>query len=76
MKLLKNFFAPEEFTGWHMVGVMCLFFGTIISVNLYLAYQANHSWTGLVVKNSYHRQPNLRQGNQGTPEPTCAGLAC
>ncbi len=54
MKLLKNFFSPEEFTGWHMVGVMCLFFGTIISVNLFLAYQANHSWTGLVVKNSYH----------------------
>ncbi|MEC9342786.1 MAG: FixH family protein, partial [Pseudomonadota bacterium] len=42
-----------EFTGWHMLAVMVLFFGTIISVNLTLAWFAAHSWTGLVVKNSY-----------------------
>jgi nitrogen fixation protein FixH len=53
MKHLKNFFSPSEFTGKHMFAVMCLFFGTIISVNLVLAYQANMTWTGLVVKNSY-----------------------
>jgi Predicted integral membrane protein linked to a cation pump len=41
------------FTGWHMVGVMCLFFGTIISVNFYMAWQATHTWSGLVVKNTY-----------------------
>lgn len=41
------------FTGWHMVGVVCLFFGTIISVNFYMAYQAVHSWSGLVVENTY-----------------------
>lgn len=41
------------FTGWHMIGVICLFFGTIISVNFYMAYQAVHSWSGLVVDNTY-----------------------
>ncbi|MGW9230485.1 FixH family protein [Pseudorhizobium sp. NPDC055634] len=41
------------FTGWHMILVMCLFFGTIISVNFYMAWQATHTWSGLVVKNTY-----------------------
>ncbi|TRL39062.1 FixH family protein [Rhizobium straminoryzae] len=41
------------FTGWHMLAVVCLFFGTIISVNFYMAYQAVHSWSGLVVDNTY-----------------------
>ena len=41
------------FTGWHMLGVMVLFFGTIITVNLIMAWNASHSWSGLVVKNTY-----------------------
>ncbi len=41
------------FTGWHMVLVMVLFFGTIISVNLIMAWNASHSWSGLVVPNTY-----------------------
>ncbi len=45
--------SPSRFTGWHMVGVMGLFFGTIIVVNLVLAIFATGTWTGLVVKNSY-----------------------
>ncbi|HEY9056951.1 MAG TPA: FixH family protein [Aurantimonas sp.] len=51
--MLARLFRPREFTGWHMVAVMVLFFGTIISVNLVLAYFANSSWSGLVVQNSY-----------------------
>jgi len=41
------------FTGWHMLGIMVLFFGTIITVNLIMAWNASHSWSGLVVKNTY-----------------------
>ena len=41
------------FTGWHMAGVMVLFFGTIITVNLIMAWNASHSWSGLVVQNTY-----------------------
>ncbi|MBP1843271.1 nitrogen fixation protein FixH [Rhizobium petrolearium] len=41
------------FTGWHMAGVMVLFFGTIISVNFYMAYNAITSWSGLVAQNTY-----------------------
>lgn len=44
---------PFIFTGWHMTAVMVLFFGTIISVNFYMAWQATHTWSGLVVKNTY-----------------------
>ena len=41
------------FTGWHMTGVMVLFFGTIITVNLIMAWNASNSWSGLVVPNTY-----------------------
>jgi nitrogen fixation protein FixH len=53
MTYLRRLTGADEFTGWHMIGVMFLFFGTIISVNLVLAYFATTSWTGLVVQNSY-----------------------
>jgi nitrogen fixation protein FixH len=41
------------FTGWHMVAVMLIFFGTIISVNFFMAYKAVTSWSGFVVENTY-----------------------
>lgn len=53
MHAIKRIFNPDEFTGWHMVGVMGLFFGTIISVNMFLAFSAGSTWTGLVVQNTY-----------------------
>lgn len=45
--------VAKEFTGYHMFGVISLFFGVIIAVNLTLAFFAANSWTGLVVENSY-----------------------
>jgi nitrogen fixation protein FixH len=45
--------AQKQFTGWHMLAVMVLFFGTIITVNIIMAIYANTSWTGLVVQNTY-----------------------
>jgi nitrogen fixation protein FixH len=51
--MLKRVFMPERFTGWHMLGVLGLFFGTIVAVNAVLAVFASGTWTGLVVKNSY-----------------------
>ncbi|ASY63348.1 Type cbb3 cytochrome oxidase biogenesis protein CcoH [Sinorhizobium sojae CCBAU 05684] len=44
---------PHVFTGWHMVAVMALFFGTVISINLVMAWNASRSWSGLVVENTY-----------------------
>lgn len=41
------------FTGWHMLAIMVLFFGTIISVNITMAWNAVTSWSGLVVPNTY-----------------------
>ena len=45
--------TEREFTGRHMLIIVLLFFGTIISVNVFMATMAIQSWTGLVVKNSY-----------------------
>ncbi len=51
--MLNRFLYRGEFTGWHMLAITLLFFGTIIAVNVTLAVYANRSWTGLVVENSY-----------------------
>ncbi|MFC4626039.1 FixH family protein [Daeguia caeni] len=45
--------TSRGFTGWHMLGTMIAFFGTIIIANFTMAYFAAHSWSGLVVENSY-----------------------
>lgn len=47
------------FTGWHMLGVMGLFFGTVIGVNITMAYLAGSSWSGLIVKNTYVASQNF-----------------
>ncbi|MEO0496009.1 MAG: FixH family protein [Pseudomonadota bacterium] len=57
--LLRRTFRPTEFTGWHMLGVICLFFGTIITVNLTLAFNAATTWTGLMVPNTYVESQNF-----------------
>jgi nitrogen fixation protein FixH len=41
------------FTGRHMLIIMLAFFAVVLSANMTLVYFARHSWTGLVVKNSY-----------------------
>ena len=41
------------FTGRHMLGGMVLFFGVVIGVNFTMAYFANSTWSGLIVKNTY-----------------------
>lgn len=44
---------PREFTGKHMLASIVAFFGVIITVNLTMAYFANSTWSGLIVKNGY-----------------------
>lgn len=53
MNPIEKILGLKEFTGWHMFGVMVLFFGTIIGVNVTMAWFATSTWSGLVVKNSY-----------------------
>jgi len=51
-----RFFRLDDqhpFTGWHMLAVVFLFFGTIIGVNLAMAFAATGTFPGLVVENSY-----------------------
>lgn len=51
--MMAQILNPPRFTGWHMFGVLALFFGVTIVVNVVLAVFANGSWTGLVVKSPY-----------------------
>lgn len=84
-QMLARIFAPNPFTGWHMAGVIGLFFGTIITVNLIMATFAANSWTGLVVRNSYvasqgfdertaRRRAEHAQGWQLTGDVAATGL--
>ena len=41
------------FTGWHMLAIMLAFFGTIIAVNVTMAWLANSSWSGMLSANTY-----------------------
>lgn len=41
------------FTGWHMLAIMLAFFGTIIAVNVTMAWLASSSWSGMLSKNTY-----------------------
>ncbi|TCU24417.1 nitrogen fixation protein FixH [Rhizobium azibense] len=43
----------KGFTGRHMLFIMLVFFGIIISVNMTMAWYASSSWSGLVVENTY-----------------------
>ena len=45
--------ARGELTGWHMAGIVFLFFGTIIGVNVVMAFAAVGTFPGLIVENSY-----------------------
>ena len=45
--------TQRRFTGWHMSGILVAMFGTIIAVNLVMAYFAVSTFGGTVVDNSY-----------------------
>jgi nitrogen fixation protein FixH len=51
--MMGRLFGTSHFTGRHMAAVMVLFFGTVIAVNLTMAFFATSTWSGLVVANPY-----------------------
>ncbi len=56
MSRIISFFRVHDgnpLTGWHVLGIVGLFFGTIIAVNVVMASFATGTFPGLVVKNSY-----------------------
>lgn len=44
---------PFRFTGWHMTAILVAFFGVVIAVNVGMARMAMHTFSGVVVENSY-----------------------
>lgn len=64
MTRVRNPFRLDDdhpFTGRHMLAVVFAFFGTIIAVNLVMAFLATGTFPGLVVKNSYVASQNYNQ---------------
>ena len=45
--------TQKEIKGGHVLAMLLAFFGVIIAVNMVMAYFANSTWSGLVVKNGY-----------------------
>jgi nitrogen fixation protein FixH len=64
MTRVRNFLRIDEdhpFTGWHMLVVVLLFFGTIIAVNIVMVVSATGTFPGLVVHNSYVASQNFNR---------------
>ena len=61
MNKAMRFFRIDDdhpLTGWHVLAIVGLFFGTILAVNITLAIFATGTFPGLVVKNSYVASQN------------------
>lgn len=61
---IRRFFRLDDehpFTGRHMLAVVLLFFGTIVSVNVVMVVSATGTFPGLVVKNSYIASQNYNR---------------
>lgn len=43
----------RKLTGWHMIAIFVTFFGTIIGVNLFMAFSAVSTFPGMEVDSSY-----------------------
>lgn len=64
MRRVVSFFRVHDgnpLTGWHMLAIVGLFFGTIIAVNVAMAIVATGTFPGLVVKNSYVASQNFNE---------------
>jgi nitrogen fixation protein FixH len=78
MTMGKAIPRPEpagKFTGYHMLAIMIAFFGTVIAVNVTLAWYANSSWTGLVVRNSYVASQNFDATTAAMRAQAALGIA-
>lgn len=49
----------KELKGGHVLAMIIVFFGVIITVNMVMAYLANSTWSGLVVENGYVASQNF-----------------
>lgn len=55
---------PKQFTGRHMLAITVAFFAVVIGVNLVLAFLANSTWSGLVVKNGYDASQDFNKAQE------------
>lgn len=69
-----NAMRRKGFTGWHMLAIMLAFFGTIISVNVLMAYYAGASWSGMLSKNTYVASQDFNKNTARAREWAREGL--
>lgn len=62
------------FTGRHMLVIMVAFFGTIITVNVIMAYLANSSWSGMLAKNTYVASQDFNKNAEKAREWAAQGF--
>ncbi len=56
--------GTRQFTGKHMLAIMLGFFAVVLAANMTMVYFARHSWTGLVVENSYIASQEFNEKTQ------------
>ncbi len=68
-----RFNDDNPFTGRHMLALILAFFGTVVSVNLVMAFFATGTFPGLVVKNSYVASQNYNRALAETRAQAATG---
>jgi nitrogen fixation protein FixH len=63
----------KEFTGRHMLLVTVSFFAVVVGVNVFMAYLASRTWTGLVVDNSYVASQEFQKKADAARQQDAAG---
>ncbi|MBA15447.1 MAG: hypothetical protein CMN73_03730 [Sphingomonas sp.] len=63
----------KRFTGWHMLGVMFVMFGVIISVNVIMATSAIRGFGGVTVDNPYVASQHYDQWIEAGRKQAAAG---
>ena len=73
MKQTTTEIAGRPFTGWHAFIMIGSFFLVIIAVNIYFAVEAERTWTGVVVEDSYTSGQGFNQKVQLVREQEALG---
>ena len=63
----------RQLNGWHIVGIFCLFFGTIMAVNFTMASYASSTFGGVVVENSYVASQKFNGWLEGAEQSRALG---
>ena len=70
---MRTFLSFKPLTGLHVLLILIVFFGTIITVNITMAVLANSTWSGLVAKNGYVASIDYTKASEGRKAAAALG---